>query len=75
MYPEKLSFDGLSLRTAGINEAVRLIYSQDKDFGLNKNRTNENKSPLSCLVGVTEQISNLFIDDLIPIGDFSVNRR
>ncbi len=51
MYPEKLSFDGFSLRTTRINEAVRLIYSLDKDFGLNKNRTNENESHLSCQVG------------------------
>lgn len=51
MYPEKLSFDGFSLRTTRINEAVRLIYLLDKDFALNKNRTNENKSHLSCVVG------------------------
>ena len=51
MYPEKLSFDGFSLRTTRINEAVRLIYALDKDFIQNKNRTNENKSHLSCQVG------------------------
>ena len=27
MYPEKLRFDGFSLRTTRINEAVRLIYT------------------------------------------------
>jgi len=27
MYPEKLTFDGFSLRTTRINEAVRLIYT------------------------------------------------
>lgn len=55
MYPEKLSFDGFSLRTTRINEAVRLIYLLDKDFGQNKNRTNESESHLSCQVGTTRR--------------------
>jgi site-specific DNA recombinase len=51
MYPEKLSFNGFSLRTTRINEAVRLIYALDKDFTQNKSRTNEKKYHLSCQVG------------------------
>src|SRR5258706_6174419 len=52
MYPEKLTFDGFVLRTTRINEAVRLIYSLNTDFGQNENRTNGENSSLSCEVGV-----------------------
>lgn len=53
MYPEKMTFDGFSVRTNRINEAVRLIYSMDVGFSENKNRTNQNNSSLSCQVGTT----------------------
>ena len=53
MYPEKLTFDGFVLRTTRINEAVRLIYSLNTDFGQNENRTNGENSSLSCEVGMT----------------------
>ena len=52
MYPEKLTFDGFALRTNRINEVVRLIYSMEEGFSENKNRTNGNKSDLSCNVGL-----------------------
>ena len=51
MYPEKLTFDGFVLRTTRINEAVRLIYTLNTDFGHKKNRTNRANSNLSCQVG------------------------
>jgi site-specific DNA recombinase len=53
MYPEKLTFDGFSLRTPRINEAIQLIYSMEKDLIENKNRTSGNNSSLSCEVGTT----------------------
>lgn len=53
IYPEKLSFSENGVRTSRINEAVRIIYSLDKDSSENKNRTNENNSHLSCQVGMT----------------------
>ena len=53
MYPEKMTFDGFSVRTNRINEAARLIYSMDVDSGENKNRTSGNNSSLSCEVGMT----------------------
>ena len=37
--------------TTRINEAVRLIYSLNTDFGQNENRTNGENSSLSCEVG------------------------
>ena len=52
MYPEKLTFDGEALRTPRINEAIMLIYSLDKVFSGNKNKTNQNNSSLSCEVGM-----------------------
>ncbi len=51
MYPEKLTFDGFSFRTNRINEAVRIIYTLDKDFGENKTGQNGLFSTLSCQVG------------------------
>jgi hypothetical protein len=35
MYPEKMTFDGFSVRTNSINEVARLIYSMD--IGYNEN--------------------------------------
>ena len=52
MYPEKMTFDGFSVRTIRINEVARLIYSMDMGFSENKNRTNQNNSSLSCQVGM-----------------------
>ena len=53
MYPEKLTFDDEALRTPRINEAIMLIYSLEKGFSGNKNKTNQNNSSLSCEVGKT----------------------
>ena len=52
MYPEKMTFDGFSVRTNRINEVARLIYSMDVGFSENKNRTNQKISSLSCQVGM-----------------------
>ena len=53
MYPEKMTFDGFSVRTNRINEVARLIYSMDVGSIENKNRTSGNNSSLSCDVGKT----------------------
>ena len=53
MYPEKMTFDGFSVRTNRINEVARLIYSMDVASSENKNRTSGNNSSLSCDVGMT----------------------
>ena len=52
IYPEKLTFDGLALRTTRVNEAIELIYKLDESFSENKNRTKGKKSTLSCDVGL-----------------------
>lgn len=52
MYPEKLTFDRFTLRTTRFNEVIRIIYSVGDGFSENKNRTNGNKSNLSCKVGL-----------------------
>ena len=53
IYPEKLSFSEMSVRTSRINEAVRVIYTLDKAFSENKTGQNGNYSTLSCQVGMT----------------------
>jgi site-specific DNA recombinase len=53
MFPEKMTFDGTQLRTTRINEAVRLIYTLNTDFGQNRNRTSWSDTNLSCEVGMT----------------------
>ncbi len=53
IYPEKLTIDEFGVRTPRLNEFLQQIYSLDKDFSENKNRTNENNSHLSCEVGTT----------------------
>ena len=64
MYPEKITFEGFSVRTNRINEVARLIYSMDVGSSENKNRTNQNISSLSCQVVLPVQFSNLFLMDL-----------
>ena len=53
VYPEKLVFDGDQLRTTRINEAVRLIYTLDKELAENEKGQNGNKTILSSQVGKT----------------------
>ncbi len=50
MYPEKLTFDGISYRTSRLNEAVELIYRLGKGFSENKKGQISNKTDLSLLV-------------------------
>ena len=69
MYPEKLTFDGFTLRTTRINEVIRIIYSVGEGFSENKNRTNGNKSNLSCNVALHGHFSNHFIPDLTRLAN------
>ncbi len=64
MYPEKMTFDGFSVRTIRINEVAKLIYSMDMGFSENKNRTNQNNSV--CPVKSGRQDSNLRPPDPQP---------
>lgn len=52
MYPEKLTFDGMSYRTSRLNEAVELIYKLGEGFSENKKGQISNKTDLSSLVGL-----------------------
>jgi site-specific DNA recombinase len=52
MYPEKITFDGTTLRTMRINEAVRFIYMINSELDENKKKTNHKKSDLSSQVEV-----------------------
>ena len=69
MYPEKLTFDGFTLRTTRINEVIRIIYSMGEGYSEIKNRTNGNKSNLSCNVALHGHFSNHFIPDLIRLAN------
>ncbi len=52
MYPEKLTFDGLSYRTSRLNEAVELIYKLGEGFSENEKGQICKKADLSLLVGL-----------------------
>lgn len=51
IFPEKLEFDGKTYRTTRMNVIVNYIFQIKNGLLQNKNRTNENKFHLSCLVG------------------------
>ena len=63
---------GSSRLLHAFNEAVRCMYALDKDWGLNKDRTNGHKSHLSCQVALPVQISNLFLMDLRKLASIAV---
>lgn len=48
MFPEKLIFDGVTVRTARVNEAAQFIYMIHNDLQAIKKRTNEKYSRLSA---------------------------
>jgi site-specific DNA recombinase len=50
MYPEKLTFDGISYRTSRLNEAVELIYKLGEGFSENEKGQISKKTNLSSLV-------------------------
>src|SRR5665647_604684 len=50
LYPEKLTFDGMSYRTSRLNEAVELIYKLGDGFSENKKGQTSQKTDLSSLV-------------------------
>jgi site-specific DNA recombinase len=50
IFPEKLEFDGKTYRTARMNVIANYIFQINNELLQNKNRTNENKFHLSCLV-------------------------
>src|SRR5690554_1363298 len=53
IFPEKLEFDGKTYRTARMNVIANHIFQINNGLPQNKNRTNENKFHLSCLVAGT----------------------
>lgn len=61
MYPEKLGFDGLRLRTNRVNEIAMYIYKINKLLSNKKSRTNGTVSNLSGQVGKTGfELLNLY---------------
>ena len=50
IYPEKLTFDGFHYRTAGLNEAAKLIYKLGEGFSENENGQTESNFDLSTFV-------------------------
>lgn len=64
IFPEKLIFDGVVLRTGRINEAVRLLYTLGDGFGTNENGTNQENPDLSHKVNHGDDLSNLLRSDL-----------
>ncbi len=50
MYPEKMTFDGIALRTARVNEAALYMFNIINELEGKKNGTSRNKNNLSRLV-------------------------
>jgi hypothetical protein len=50
MFPEKLTFDGILVRTGRVNEAARMLYGLDEGFSGNKKGQKSDFTPLSCVV-------------------------
>ena len=48
MFPEKMTFDGVTLRTTRINEAAEFIYMINSNLGAQKKRTMNEKIQLSA---------------------------
>lgn len=61
IFPEKLEFDGKTYRTARMNVIASNIFQINNELALKKNRTDENKFHLSCLVAPSriELLSNV----------------
>jgi len=53
MYPEKMTFDGIALRTARVNEAALYMFNIINELEGKKNGTSRNKNNLSRLVPKT----------------------
>ncbi|ANI88267.1 hypothetical protein A9P82_02475 [Arachidicoccus ginsenosidimutans] len=64
IFPEKFSFSESGDRTGRLNEAIRLIYTLDKDFSKNKNGTSKNFDYLSRQVVLSGVFTNNFVHDL-----------
>jgi site-specific DNA recombinase len=73
MFPQKLEFDGEHYRTAGINEAVQLIFNLGKAFGEIKMGQTINISGLSHEVIPLVPFSNHFIYDLKKLAQLQAS--
>jgi hypothetical protein len=72
VYPEKLTFDGDQLRTTRINEAVRLIYTLDKELAEKEKGQSLNLETLSSQVALAGRFSNHFAGDLKRLAGLAV---
>lgn len=64
IFTQKMTFDGIEVRTPGINEAVRLIYSLGEAFSVNIKGQLWTFSKLSSEVTPLVHFSNTFLTDL-----------
>ena len=64
VFPEKMHFENISLRTVRINEVARVIWQKDSELRENKKGQTRKKSDLSCEVVLSGQFSNHFLGDL-----------
>ncbi|MCS4300940.1 hypothetical protein M2372_000371 [Chryseobacterium sp. BIGb0232] len=68
IFPEKLTFDGTSFRTAKMNSFAKSIFLIKKELGREKNGDQNLKNLNPRLVTKTSVSSNAFIDDLIRLS-------
>lgn len=64
MYPEKWTFDGTQHRTIGVNEAIRVFDNMKAVFAAKNKGKSTQKVDLPCVVALTGQFSNYFLEDL-----------
>lgn len=76
IFPEKLTFDGTSFRTAKMNSFAKSIFLIKKELGRKKRGDQTLKNLNPRLVTLTSVSSNTFIDDLVRLSqiknDFAI---
>lgn len=68
IFPEKLTFDGTSFRTAKMNGFAKSIFLIKKELGGKKRGDQNLKNFNPRLVTLTSVSSNTFINDLVGLG-------
>ena len=67
MFPEKLTYDGISHRTGKVNSMLDVIVQQTKELRIGKRKKATESFDSIALVPLTELFSNRFMDDLEQI--------
>ena len=69
MFPEKLTYDGISHRTGKVNSMLDVIVQQTKELRIGKREKATESFDSIALVPLTELFSNNFMEDLQRIWE------